>query len=158
MERPTFPIHILMQRRQLQSRWADDVWEALAVSGSAAAEPVTVEKFMDRGAVAQYVVKGFSLELFRDEAEGYYLNVSAAEPKVFVMWRREEGAELALPVLVTVSYGEAARALDSGENVDAVPMPPEILSWVDTFVQRNYKPEPKKQRRDGDKPSFRSKR
>jgi hypothetical protein len=158
MERPTFPIQILMQCRQLESRWADEVWEALGVSSCDAAEPMAIEKLAHRGALAQYVVKGFCLELFRDEAEGYYLNVSAAEPKVFVMWRKEGDADLALPVLVTASYGEAARALDSGENVDAVPMPPEILRWVNVFVQQNYKPEPRKQRRTGDKPSFQSKR
>ena len=43
---------------------------------------------------------------------------------------------------MTVSYNEAARLLDGGERVDAVPMPPEVLAWVTPFVAEHYKPEP----------------
>ena len=38
--------------------------------------------------------------------------------------------ELARPATVSVSYGEAARWLDSGEQVDGVAMPREIADWV----------------------------
>ncbi len=61
------------------------------------------------------------------------------------MWRpAEDGAGRAVrPVIVTVSYNEAARMLDGGEQVDAVPMPPEILAWMQPFVAEHYKPEPR---------------
>ena len=39
---------------------------------------------------------------------------------------------------------EAARWLDSGEQVDGVAMPREIADWVGDFVNTHYKPEPKK--------------
>lgn len=147
-----------MQRRKLTSRWADEVWETHGVLRGESGEPRSVETIVHTDVLTRYLIKGFYLELFRDEAEGYYLNVSTNEPKVFVMWRKEEGHEIAMPVMVTVSYGEAARGMDSSENVDAVYMPAEIMAWVGDYVENNYRPEPKKQGRGGDKPSFQSNR
>ena len=93
---------------------------------------------------------GHVLELHRSEAEGYYLNLTSPEPKVFVMWRMlepeamEEGGPAMRPALATLSYNEAARMLDGGEQVDGVSMLPEIRSWIARFVAENYKPEPKR--------------
>ena len=97
----------------------------------------------------QWLHPGFKLELFRDEAEGYYLNLSSNKPFVFVNWLEEEGA--GVPKAVTVSYNEAARLMDAGARVDGVPMPPQWIPWLAEYVERNYKPEPKKRSRP---PSF----
>ena len=128
-----------MQRRATQSRWADCVWEPHGVVpdlGGAA------RLLREDGAVAQWLHPGFKLVLHRDEAEGYYLNVSAPHPRVFVLWRMDE--ERALPLEVTVSSEEAGRWLDGGHSVDGVAMPPEIFAWVGEWVEQNYRPQPKK--------------
>ena len=80
------------------------------------------------------------------------LNLVAPDPKVFVNWRaHDEGATPPVfPVIVTVSYNEAARMLDGGERVDAVPLPAGILAWMQPFVDEHYKPEPKKRVRRND--------
>ena len=88
--------------------------------------------------------------LFRSvsEGEGYHLNLTAPDPKVFVMWRMAEDADAgdalpgAFPVVVTVSYNEAARFLDGGERVDGTPLPVEMLAWMQPFVDGHYHPEP----------------
>ena len=54
------------------------------------------------------------------------------------------------PVIVTVSYNQAARMLDGGERVDAVPLPDGIRAWMEPFVAEHYKPEPKKRVRRND--------
>ena len=107
-----------------------------------------------------WVFTGYELNLFPDEAEGYYLNVSATTPCWFVMWRLEEdidryidGQSLALamsentfavPHRICVSYNEAARLLDGGESVDTVPMSDEHASWLQEYVNEHYRPEVKK--------------
>jgi hypothetical protein len=63
---------------------------------------------------------------------------------VFVNWLEEEG--FAVPKIVTASYNEASRLLDAGAQVDGVPMPPEWIPWLAGYVERHYKPEPKKKR------------
>jgi hypothetical protein len=48
-----------------------------------------------------------------------------------------------VPKSVTVSYNEAARQLDGARQVDGA-MPPEWIPWLAEYVERNYRPEPKK--------------
>ena len=136
-----------MQRRRAQSPWIDVVWEPHGVvpDYGGAERKLLVE----HDGVAQWLHPGFKLELHRDEAEGYYLNVVGSEPRVFVLWRMEgedveESRRQALPVHVTVSSEEASRWLDGGHAVDGVPMPPEIYAWVGEYVEQNYRPQPQK--------------
>jgi hypothetical protein len=93
------------------------------------------------------------MTLYKDEAEGYCLNVDSPTPCWFIMWRTEEidGQEVAVPKQVTLSYNEAARLMDAGERVDTLPASADIVEYLTAFVQEHYRPEPKKKRR---KPSF----
>jgi hypothetical protein len=141
MEKPQITVAVVMQRRGSESRWQSEVWEPLGVlpGESFRGEP---RRIVDRGAIQQWLHPGFSLVLHRDEAEGYYLNVSTDSPKLFVLWRPEDDG--AVPLEVTASYHEASRWMDAGHSVDGVPMPREICAWVGEFVARHYRPEPKK--------------
>ncbi len=107
-----------------------------------------------------WLFTGFELDLFPDEAEGYYLNVSATTPSWFVMWRLEEDIEryvdeqsialaksessFAVPHRICLSYNEAARLLDGGESVDTIPLSEEHAAWLQEYVDEKYRPEPKK--------------
>ncbi|MGA8049093.1 MAG: DUF3305 domain-containing protein [Burkholderiales bacterium] len=141
MEKPKFPVAVVMQRRPIDNRWQSEVWEPWAVlSGQpAGGEPRLLVD--DRG-TQQWLHPGFELVLHRDETEGYYLNVSVPGSRVFILWRMD--GERALPLAVTASYNEAGRWLDAGHSVDGVAMPPEIFAWVGDYVEKNYRPEPKK--------------
>lgn len=143
-----FPVAVVMERRPLQGRWGGVAWQAVGVVPAFGENSTQTRPLVAEAGCEQFLVGGFALELFRDEAENYFLNISAPVPKVFVMWRLEDGA--ARPVVVTVSYGEAARMLDSGEEVDGVAMPREIADWVGDFVNTHYKPEPRKKIRRND--------
>jgi len=137
MEKPTFPVAVVMQRRTLQNRWTDCVWEPLRVVPD---EAGTVRQLVDDGSVVQWLHPGFTLVLHRDEAEGYYLNCAGTEPKIFVLWRMD--GERGIPVEVTVSSEEAGRWMDGGHSVDGVPFTVEIFSWVGEWVEKNYRPQP----------------
>ena len=141
MEKPNFPIAVVMQRRAVQSRWADHAWEPLGVLPGFA-EAGAPRVLVDEPGVQQWLYPGHKLVLHRDECQGYYLNVSSEHPKVFVLWRIDE--EWAIPVEVTVSSEEAGRWLDGGHWVDSVAMPPEIYGWTGEYVEHNYRPERKK--------------
>jgi hypothetical protein len=140
MEKPAFPVAVVMQRRVAQSRWADYVWEPVHVlhDPDPQAAPRTI---MEDAQVQQWLHPGFRIVLHRDEAEGYYLNCSAPLPKIFVLWRMDD--ERGLPLEVTASTEEAGRWLDAGHSIDGVPMTPDIFAWVGGWVEQNYKPQPK---------------
>ncbi len=139
-----FPVAVVMQRIPLASRWADERWEAYAVeledpenTGASTAVEATQSRWR---------FSGLEIELHPVEAQGYYLNVSAPEPKVFVLWRTadDDAQPKARPLIVTVSYDEAARFLDAGEQVDAVAMPEALRAEMEAFVAMHYRPEPRK--------------
>lgn len=131
---------MVMQRRSIDNRWQSEVWEPLGVLPDASSEPA--HRIVERPGMTQWVYPGFEIVLNRTEAEGYFHNVSTAEPRVFVLWRMEDAR--AVPQYVTVSYDEASRWMDGGESVDSVAMPAELQEWVRAFVSQHYRPQPKK--------------
>ncbi len=137
-----------MQRRVTHNRWQSVAWEPWAVleSDEPAGEP---RLLVDRPELQQWFHPGFELAIHRDETEGYYMNVSSGSPRVFVLWRMDEDnagkdAARGVPLQVTVSYNEGGRWLDGGHSVDTVAMPPQVFAWVGEYVEKNYRPEPKK--------------
>ena len=141
-DRPTRKLSAILQREEVESRWESQNWQLLGVVPDVGGEVRTIVK--DERTL-QRLFPGFVVTLFDDEAEGYYLNLSSQKPFVFVNWLEEEGA--GVPKSVTVSYNEAARLMDAGARVDGVPMPPQWIPWLAEYVERNYKPEPKKRSR-----------
>jgi hypothetical protein len=153
MAQPSVRLAVVMERRALANRWLAEKWEPVAIVDDAeppGTAPRVIAQDRER---TQWLHPGFEIRLFRDEAEGYYLNVTAPTPYVFVMWRMVDG--LAVPSIVTVSYNEAGRMMDGGEQVDGVAMPREMAEWLADFVREHYKPEPKKRIRP---PSFKGAR
>ncbi|HZQ72719.1 MAG TPA: DUF3305 domain-containing protein [Burkholderiales bacterium] len=134
-------VAVVMQRRAISNRWQSEVWEALAVLDDYSG-PREPRRLVETAESLQWLYPALELRLHLSEAEGYYHNVSAKEPKVFVLWRMEEGR--AVPQFATVSYDEASRWMDGGEQVDPVPMPASVFAWVGEFVEQNYRPAPKK--------------
>ena len=159
---------VLMRKQNLDNPWVSYRWvpqEVLPDFGqfnSPERESNLMSgQFLGRDANGEsWLFTGYELDLFLDEAEGYYLNVSATTPSWFVMWRLEEDIEryiedqslplarvettIAVPHRICVSYNEAARLLDGGESVDTVPMTDEHASWLQEYVNEHYRPEPKK--------------
>ena len=102
----------------------------------------------DDGKVQTTLHPDFRLELFRDESEGYFLNLSSGAPVWFVMWRiDDEDPSRAWPEMVSLSYTEAGRWLDAQERVDNVPLQRDLVDWLQAYTDANYQPEPKQRRR-----------
>jgi len=141
MQKPRRKLAVRMQRRETHNRWQSVLWEPWSVLESD--EPAGAPRLLvERPGHAQWLHAGFELVLHRDEAEGYYLNLTSGKPSVFVLWREDEG--VGVPVQVTASYSEGARWLDGGHSVDHVVMPVELLAWLGAYVEANYRPEPRK--------------
>jgi len=139
----SYPLAVIMQRTLVANRWASEQWETQGVvrdTGGGAPRVI-----VEREGLTQMLFPSHRLYLVRDEAEGYYLNLTSPEPKVFVLWRPEEG--VARPQRLTVSYGEGARWADSGEQVDGVAIPRDLLPWIAQFVEAHYRPEPPQKKR-----------
>jgi hypothetical protein len=155
MPKPRLSVAIVIERVPLTHRWVSEQWRIVAVEPDASPAAPASKQFED-AVRTQWRAPGYVIELHASEAEGYFLNISAPEPKAFVMWRTREpdvpepmfAPDIAIvPRLVTVSYNEAGRLLDGGEQVDAVTLAPEIRAWMEPFVAEHYRPEPKRKSR-----------
>jgi hypothetical protein len=144
-----FPVAVIIERVAISNRWSNEQWRVAAVERDDSPQYPPVRMVHDKKRT-RWRFTGLSMELHLSESEGYHLNITSPDPKVFVMWRMAEKAAAdeeypgAFPVLVTVSYNEAARLLDGGEQVDGVPLSAEMLAWMQPFVDANYSPEPKR--------------
>lgn len=138
---------VVMRKVVLDNRWQPWKWQLDAVLpdlGEFGAAPKLLEQDARR---ALWVFPGYPVTLYRDEGEGYYLNLTSQAPCWFVLWRMDEAGELAVPTVVSLSYNEAGRWLDAGEMVENVPLAPEQREWLEAFTREHYRPEPKKRRR-----------
>jgi Protein of unknown function (DUF3305) len=146
-----FPVDVVIERAQLANRWMSESWRPSSVESVEPTRGERVDWLGEDGAIARWRVGPFSIELHPVEAEGYFLNLTAPAPCVFIMWRMfDQLTPPARPVVVTVSYNEAGRLLDAGERVDNVPMPETIAQWMRPFVALHYKPEPRRKVRRND--------
>ena len=152
MRATRIPVAVEFERVAVASRWADSRWQpsrVVAVAGDPdAADGAAVERVEAAGALERWVYPGLVAEIHPVEVDGYYLNLSTPDPKAVVMWRFREGGEPPVhPVVVTLSYHEAARMMDGGEQVDAVPLDPFLRALLEPFVAAHYRPEPKRKHR-----------
>ncbi len=145
MEEKSFVVAVVMERIAIVNRWQSEKWQLAGVlpNDRQADVPRTL---IDRDGLLQRIHPGFSMKIFADEAEGYYLNITSPEPRAFVMWRMNEDESEALPHSVTLSYNEAARWMDAQEKVESAAMPENIFSELVEWVEANYRPPEKKQR------------
>lgn len=152
METEAIRIGVIMQCIPLSSRWQPFQWQPIEIVGQVL-EQIATRCLRNDPADTRWLFSGIDVTLCSSEAEGYFLNISAPAPCWFIMWRIEEvdGAELAVPKSVTLSYNEAARLMDGGERVDTLPASAEIIERLAAFTQGYYHPEPKRKNK---KPSF----
>ena len=151
----SLPVAVLMRKVRItgpMSQWQPWRWELADVVMDEPAFGTGPRLLRQDENGEQWLHPGFSVSLFRDDAEGYYLNATTPAPCWFVLWRMEEEATLAdepipRPLTVSVSYHDAGRWLDAQETVEQVPAPPEVVAWFQAFADQHYVIEPKKRKR-----------
>ncbi len=152
---PSLQVAVIMRKLRISgpmSQWQPWRWELAEVvmhEPAFGTEPRLLVKNEDE---ERWLHPAFTVELFRDDAEGYYLNATTPAPCWFVLWRMDEEPTvdeepIARPAMVTVSYHDAGRWLDAQETVEQVPAPPEVVAWFKAYADEHYQIEPKKRKR-----------
>ena len=152
IRRPRVAVAVVMRRERIVNRWQPWRWSLADIvphQDSFGSQPRLLLKDDQE---ERWLHPGFNVELFTDDAEGYYLNVSTPQPCFWVVWRMEEEAALAdepvpVPQTVTLSYHDAGRWLDAQETVEQVAAPRDVVEWVQAFVDTHYVLEAKRRQR-----------
>ena len=152
------PVDVVMERVPLVNRWVSEKWQPATVVavGAPAVDlevtpgaPAAAARHVRRHAMAVSALRGRAAS----ERGGGLLPepVRAATARVrHVADVRRRPAAAARPVIVTLSYNEAARMMDGGEQVDSVALPLPLQAMLVPFIEEHYKPEPKKKVRRND--------
>lgn len=152
VQRPCVDVAVVMRRERIDNRWQPWRWslgDIVPQEDGFGAQPRLLLKDDHE---ERWLHPGFRVELFTDDAEGYYLNVSTSQPCFWVVWRMEEEPALAeepvaVPQIVTLSYHDAGRWLDAQETVEQVAAPRDVVEWVQAFVDTHYVLEAKRRQR-----------
>lgn len=155
---------VVVEQRAVDHPWADEAWTAVAViTGAAVCDPAGEWPEIRKGDDWTHYHGGtLPLELFRTDTEAYKVNLSQDPPRIFVVLRSGEDMDCdheVAPFLVTASPYEAQDYLDSGEEVvEAVAMPPDVIAFIQAFVDQHHVDEPfikrKRDRYDTSKGGF----
>lgn len=153
--RPVIEVAVVMQRVRssaASSRWQPWRWELAEVVPQEPGFGSKARLLYKNESEERWLHPGYKVELFKDDAEGYDLNLSTEAPCWFVLWRMEEEAgitdePIAKPEVVSLSYYDAGRWLDAQETVEQVAAPASVLAWLRAFVAEHYVLEPKRRRR-----------
>ncbi len=150
--RPTIEVAVVMRREHIDNRWQPWRWILAEVIAQEAGFGTGPRLLHQNAQEEVWLHPGFQVELFRDDAEGYYLNATTAAPGWFVLWRMEETPTiapqpLAVPAMVSLSYHDAGRWLDAQETVEQVPAPQEVVEWLRAFVDAHHVVEAKRRKR-----------
>ncbi len=153
-ERPQIRVSVLMRREPVQgpmARWQPSRWllaEVVPHESGFGQQPRCLRAGEHE---ALWIYPDLPVELFADDAEGYWLNVTSPTPAYFVMWRLsepEDGSEpIAVPQAVSLSYHDAGRWLDAQETVETAPAPAEVVQWARAFAEQHFVPEPKRRQK-----------
>jgi hypothetical protein len=153
--RPSLQVAVTMRKERLSgaaARWADWRWKLHDVALDEGVFGSAPKLLHSDDSAAHWLFPAMKVELFRDDAEGYYLNASTEQPAWFVMWRMQDetafsSEPLAVPEIVSLSYHDAGRWLDAQETVEQLPCPQEVAQWIAQFAQEHFVAEPKKRKR-----------
>jgi len=154
-QRPALDVAVILQRvanTGVAVRWQPWRWELAEVLLQEPGFGVEPRLLYQNESTQRWLHGGLRVELFKDDAEGYYLNASTDVPSWFVLWRMDDEANVAAepiprPTAVSLSYNDAGRWLDAQETVEQVPAPEAVVQWLQAFVAEHHVVEPKRRKR-----------
>jgi len=147
-----FPVAVVLCYRQTPDNpWQEGSWAVDGIVAGQQAGDVRQERVLIHSAADTrlYLCGGFTVQLYRDEAESYYQNLMAEKPAAFAICERGDNGEIT-PRQVTLSYAEATSYMEMEEDVYNVALPPELYRWLEQYVLEHYVPEKKKKRKRED--------
>jgi len=138
------------RKRRDDKSWSIDHWSVTGLLPAQASKGFERTTLQDDGHLSQYSCRGYDVALYLNDIESYHFNLEGESPWIFVIGEyadaEDEAGEI-VPLLVTLSYGEAASYMETDSLLFNLPIPGEIQLWVERYVLDHYRPVEKKKRK-----------
>jgi len=146
-----FPVTVIVERKRRDDKpWSIDYWSVIGLLPAQASKGFEKTILRDDGNLSQYSWRGYDVALYLDDVESYHFNLEGESPSIFVIGEyadaEDETGEI-VPLLVTLSYDEAASYMETDSPIFNLPIPGEIQLWVEQYVLDHYRPVEKKKRK-----------
>ncbi|ABR64249.1 DUF3305 domain-containing protein [Sinorhizobium medicae] len=138
MVRETEKVGVIVERRDLDSPWADHSWVPVAaLAGTPAATPWTVLEQTTR--LTRYYAGTSEIEFFGTDTTMYRENLRSQRPSLWIALRLTDAAPGILVHLVTADPAEAEALTETNTDIiEAVAMPIEIQERLAAFVEAHH--------------------
>ena len=140
-----------MERKRRDDKpWIIDYWSLIGLVPAQSSKGFEKTMLRDDGHLSQYSWRGYDVALYLDDVESYHFNLDGESPSIFVIGEyadaEDETGEM-VPLLVTLSYDEAASYMETDSPMFNLPIPGQIQLWVGQYVLDDYRPVEKKKRK-----------
>ncbi len=146
--RLSLPVAVIMGRRTVSGRgWTVPSWRVVGVvSGADLPGREAQGMAVHSGDDEQHLLwGGLRLELYRDAAESYWVNLTGTQPSLFVMCTETDSG--LVPKQVTADQNEACSGVEGDDRVFAASIPPEVYRHIEAFVIEHHVPKEKHKRK-----------
>jgi len=149
----TLPLGIVVERRNSIHAGSADIWMPVAVLTGAPMEASWSLMITGQG-WERYLAATLLLELNHRDTDAYIYNLMSQVPTLYVVLRQRgdgddgndgtNGATMPIRAhLVTASPSEAEAHLEADDEiVEKVTMPPEVIIWLEAFIEQHHIDEP----------------
>jgi len=148
----SLPVAVIMGRSMVAGQgWRVPSWRVVGVvSGAELPGREARGRSVRRdGDEEHFLWGGLQLELYRDAAESYWVNLTGRQPSLFVLCTEDEQSTV-IPRQVTADQNEACSGVEGDDRVFAAPIPPEVYQQVEAFVIAHHVPQVKHKRKRRD--------
>ena len=138
MVRETAEVGVIVERRNLDSPWADHAWIPIAVLvGAPVATPWTVLEQTAR--LTRYYAGTAEIEFFGTDTTMYRENLRSQRPSLWIALRHTDAAPGVMVHLVTADPAEAEALTGTNTDIiEAITMPMEIQARLAAFVEAHH--------------------
>ena len=135
------------RKRRDDKSWSIDHWSVTGLLPAQASKGFERTTLQDDSHLSLYSWRGYDVALYLNDIESYHFNLEGESLWIFVIGEyadaEDEAGEI-VPLLVTLSYDEAASYMETDSLVFNLPIPGEIQLWVERYVVDDYRPVEKK--------------
>ena len=138
MAQESIEVGVVVERRRLQSPWAEFAWYPVAVLPGLP-ETAAWTILEETPQLQRYYAGAFTLEFHRSDTATYRDNLQSGRPSLWVSLREAESAPGVVLKNVTADPAEGEALTEPGTDIiEAVPMPAEIQGRLAVFVEQHH--------------------